>query len=68
MGRRKNGTGGVSYRKDGRWEARVVIGYDEKGLPKTKNVLAHTKGECLQKLKALKETLLVEESRSTAKT
>lgn len=61
MGRRKNGTGGVSYRKDGRWEARVVIGYDEKGLPKTKNVLAHTKGECLQKLKALKETLSVEE-------
>ena len=29
MGRRKNGTGGVSHRKDGRWEGRVVIGYDE---------------------------------------
>jgi hypothetical protein len=24
MGRRKNGTGGVSLRKDGRWEGRVV--------------------------------------------
>ena len=51
MGRRKNGTGGVSHRKDGRWEGRVVLGYDEKGLPKTKNVLAKTKGECLKKLK-----------------
>ena len=61
MGRRKNGTGGVSHRKDGRWEGRVVIGYDEKGLPKTKNVLAKTKGECLKKLKALKESLEIEE-------
>ena len=61
MGRRKNGTGGVSHRKDGRWEGRVVIGYDEKGLPKTKNVLAKTKGECLEKLKALKENLVTQD-------
>lgn len=55
MGRkRKNGEGTVRLRKDGRWEGRVVIGYDEKGLPKTKNVLAKTKGECVEKLKALK--------------
>ncbi len=60
MGRRKKGTGGVSLRKDGRWEGRVVIGYDEKGLPKMKNVLAKTKGECLKKLKALQESLTVE--------
>ena len=58
MGRkRKSGEGTVRLRKDGRWEGRVVIGYDEKGLPKTKNVLAKTKGECTEKLKALKETL-----------
>lgn len=58
MGRkRKNGEGTVRLRKDGRWEGRVVIGYDEKGLPKTKNVLAKTKGECVEKLKALKETV-----------
>ena len=57
MGRkRKSGEGTVRLRKDGRWEGRVVIGYDEKGLPKTKNVLAKTKGECVKKLKALKET------------
>lgn len=58
MGRkRKNGDGTVRLRKDGRWEGRVVIGYDEKGLPKTKNVLAKTKGECIEKLKALKSTI-----------
>ena len=34
----------------------VVIGYDEKGLPKTKNVLAKTKRECQEKLKQLRET------------
>ena len=34
----------------------VVIGYDEKGLPKTKNVLAKTKRECQEKLKRLRET------------
>lgn len=41
-------------RKDGRWEGRVVIGYDEKNLPKTKNVTAKTKAECLEKLEKLK--------------
>ncbi len=31
--------------------ARMVIGYDEKSLPRTKNVLAKTKRECQEKLK-----------------
>lgn len=58
MGRkRKNGEGTIRLRKDGRWEGRSVIGYDENGLPKTKNVLAKTKGECIEKLKALKSTI-----------
>ena len=58
MGRkRKNGEGTVRLRKDGRWEGRVVIGYDDKGLPKTKNVLAKTKSECVEKLKTLKDAL-----------
>ena len=55
--RRKHGDGSVRLRKDGRWEGRIVIGYDEKGLPKTKNVLAKTKTECVAKLKALRESL-----------
>ena len=44
----------IHKRKDGRWEGRVVIGYDDNGYPKTKNALAKTKkegGEKLQKLK-----------------
>ena len=55
--RRKRGDGSLHLRKDGRWEGRVVVGYDEKGLPKTKNVLAKTKSECSAKLNALKASL-----------
>lgn len=54
--RRKRGKGSVHLRKDGRWEGRVVVGYDDKNLPITKNVLAKTKTACLEKLKALQET------------
>lgn len=50
---RKHGSGTVRLRSDGRWEGRVVIGYDDSGLPKTKNVLAKTKTECEKKLKSL---------------
>ena len=57
MGRRKNGQGLIRQRKDGRWEGRCVVGYDEKNLPITKNVLAKTKREVEEKLKALKETV-----------
>jgi len=53
--RRPSGDGMVRKKEDGSWEGRVVIGYDEKGLPKTKNVLAKTKGECIEKLKQLQE-------------
>ena len=34
----------------------MVVGYDDKGLPITKNVLAKTKTACLDKLKLLKES------------
>ena len=53
--KRKYGSGTVRKRSDGRWEARVVIGYDDNGNPKTKNVLAKTKAECLVRLEELKE-------------
>ncbi len=57
MGRkRKNGQGTVRLRKDGRWEGRVVVGYDEQKRPKTKNVLAKTKAECEEKLETLIKT------------
>ena len=59
MAKRKStrGNGSVHLRKDGRWEGRYVIGYNDKGYPKTKNVLAKTKRECEEKLKALRESL-----------
>ncbi len=55
--KRKNGEGTVRLRKDGRWEGRVVVSYDERGYPKTKNVLAKTKAACIEKLKKLQEEL-----------
>lgn len=57
MAKRKGGQGTVRLRKDGRWEGRVVIGYNEKGLPKTKNVTAKTKSECIEKLERLKNEI-----------
>ena len=54
-GKRKRGEGTVRLWKDGRWEGRVVVGYDEADNPKTKNVLAKTKKECEEKLGQLKE-------------
>ena len=53
--KRKAGDGTVRQRKDGRWEGRIVIDYDDNGYPKTKNVLAKTKKECVEKLQKLKE-------------
>lgn len=55
--RRKSGEGTLTKRKDGHWEARVVIGYDEKGRPKIKNVTAVSKPKCLEKLEKLKAEL-----------
>ena len=47
--------GSVHLRKDGRWEGHIVVGYDERGYPKTKNVLAKTKRECQKKLRVLEQ-------------
>ena len=59
MAKRKSsrGNGSVFLRKDGRWEGRYVIGRNEKGLPKTKSVLAKTRKECEEKLKVLRNSM-----------
>ena len=57
MARRKSGTGTVRHRRDGRWEGRIVVGYDDRGLPITKNVLGKSKRECESKLKELRTQL-----------
>ena len=41
--KRKAGEGTLRLRKDGRWEGRIVVDYDENGKPKTKNITAKTK-------------------------
>ena len=48
--KRKQGDGTVRLRKDGRWEGRIIVDYDEKGNPKGKSVFAKTKAECEKKL------------------
>ena len=55
--RRKSGEGTVRLRKDGRWEGRIVIGYNDKGQPQTKSVTSPSKTECLDKLNKLKKEL-----------
>ena len=55
MAKKKQGDGSVFQRKDGRWEGRIVVGYKENGYAKTKNVTAHTKTECQEKLAKLRE-------------
>ena len=55
--RREGGQGLLRKRKDGRWEGRIVIDYDEKGLPITKTVTSKSKTECQAKMEKLKESL-----------
>ena len=53
--RRKNGEGTFHKRKDGRWEGRIVIGYNEKGVAITKSVTSKDKAVCEEKLNKLKK-------------
>lgn len=58
MGRKRHqGEGTLRLRKDGRWEGRVVVGYDGNGAPQTKSVTAKSKSACQEKLDALKASL-----------
>ena len=66
--RRKSGEGTARLRKDGRWEGRIVVGYDDRGLPKTKSVLTKIKTECVERLEALKEELGEYASKTTPDT
>ena len=55
MGKRFNGEGNVRKRKDGRWECRITVGYDESGKPIVKNALAKTYEGILEKLEELQK-------------
>ena len=55
--KRNAGEGLLRQRKDGRWEGRIVIGYDDKNLPITQNVTSKSKTECERKLRELRDSL-----------
>ena len=55
MKKRKDGEGTLRLRNDGRWEGRIIIGYDEKDKAITKTVTARSKRACETKLKELRE-------------
>ena len=48
--KRKQGEGTVRLRTDGRWEGRVVIGYDEKGFQRQKAYSRTPKTRALKNL------------------
>ncbi len=50
MKKREAGQGSLFKRNDGRWEGRVVIGYNEQNKPITKRVTSKDKLECERKL------------------
>ena len=67
--RRPQGDGTIHKRKDGRWEARLVIGHKNDGSPMYKSVFGKTQKQALKLLHTAIETYrdvdLTEESRMT---
>ena len=67
--RRPQGDGTIHKRKDGRWEARLVIGHKNDGSPMYKSVFGKTQKEALKLLHTAIETYrdvdLTEDSRMT---
>jgi integrase len=52
--KRAHGEGSINKRSDGRWEAKVSLGYDTEGKRKRKTVYGRTQGEVREKLDALR--------------
>ena len=52
--KRANGEGGITERKDGRWQGEIIIGRDfSTGKPVKKTVYAKTKEDCASKIRDL---------------
>jgi integrase len=56
--RRGNGEGSIFQRKDGRWVARITVGYDANGKRNQRTVYGKTKRECQEKLTRLQHQKL----------
>ena len=52
--RRKKGTGTIRKRSDGRYEGRVIVGYDDEGNPRVKTVTSKLRRDVVQKMEAVR--------------
>lgn len=55
MAKRSNGEGTLRKRKDGRWEARLMVGYRDDGKPDIKAFYGKTQKEVKEKVKAFQD-------------
>lgn len=55
MAKRSNGEGTLHKRKDGRWEARLMIGYRDDGKPNIKAFYGKTQKEVKEKVRAFQD-------------
>ena len=58
--RRSNGEGNIRKRKDGRWEGRIIIGYDLRGKARYRSVYGHSYQEVKEKKNLLALSLRTE--------
>ena len=59
MGRRQKGTGTIRKRADGRYEGRVIIGYDDEGNQKVKTVTSKLRREVVEKMDAVRKENII---------
>ena len=59
MGRRQKGTGTIRKRADGRYEGRVIIGYDDEGNQKVKTVTSKLRREVVEKMEAVRKENII---------
>ena len=57
--RRKKGSGTIRKRSDGRYEGRVIIGYDDEGNPKVKTVTAKLRRDVVEKMETVRKENLI---------
>ena len=59
MGRRQKGTGTIRKRADGRYEGRVIIGYDDEGNQKVKTVTAKLRKDVVAKMESVRKENII---------
>ena len=59
MGRRQKGTGTIRKRADGRYEGRVIIGYDDEGNQRVKTVTSKLRREVVEKMEAVRKENII---------